>query len=101
MDSRETPNRGPDADRKPALPSRHSLIQVPIRFAGRLVLMATLALLGNQVYADCLIGLLTLSAAVSVFIAELRSEPVFASELTHWDEAAGYGIAISIISLAQ
>ena len=81
---------------KTDVPAGASLIQVPVRFALRLALLATAALLGQQTYADCLI----LSAAFCVGVAELRREPLFSPELTHWDEAAGYGIALALVSLA-
>ena len=85
---------------KTDVPAGASLIQVPVRYALRLALLATAALLGQQTYADCLTGLLILSAAFCVGVAELRREPLFSPELTHWDEAAGYGIALALVSLA-
>lgn len=87
-------------DAKTDVPASASRIQVPVRFALRLALLATAALLGQQAYADCLTGLLILSAAFCVGVAELRREPLFSPELTHWDEAAGYGLALALVSLA-
>lgn len=86
-------------DTKPNVPARFSLIQVPVRFVLRLALLATAALLGQQSYAECLAGLLILSAAFCVGIAELRREPLFSDNLTHWDEAAGYGMALALVAL--
>ncbi len=96
----DTSDRKHKSDATPDLPVRLSLIQVPVRFVMRLALLAAIALLGQQAYSDCLVGLLMLSAALCVGIAELRRETIFSHDLTHWDEAAGYGIVLALVSLA-
>ena len=94
-------NISPDAASKslasPAAPG----MRVPMRFAVRLAALTAIALLGYPAFASWLNGLLLLSAAFCVCIAELRREPLFAHEFTHWDEAAAYGILIGLVSFLR
>jgi hypothetical protein len=92
-------NISPDAASKSLASPAASGMRVAMRFAARLAALTAIALLGYPAFANWLNGLLLLSAAFCVCIAELRREPLFADEFTHWDEAAAYGVVIGLVSL--
>lgn len=75
--------------------------RIPARFAIRVGALTAVALLGYPVFATWINGLLLLAVAVCLCAAELRREALFASEFTHWDEAAAYALLIGVVSLLQ
>lgn len=76
----------------PNLPDGIRSVQVAIRFALRMVVLSVFATLGNGGFSKTFAVLLWMSAVFSVLAAAIRREPLLDSALTHWDEAAGYGI---------
>jgi hypothetical protein len=65
--------------------------QVVVRFALRLALMGTVAV-GHGGYAGTLAGFLLVSGVCCAAVGAARREAVFGPVLTHWDEAAVYGL---------
>jgi hypothetical protein len=76
---------------KPANRRQLSSSQVVVRFALRLALLSTFAV-GHEGYAGTLAGFLLLSAVCCAAVGAARREAVFGPVLTHWDEAAVYGL---------
>jgi hypothetical protein len=76
---------------KPANRRELSSSQVVVRFALRLALLSTFAV-GHAGYAGTLAGFLLLSAVCCAAVGAARREAVFGPVLTHWDEAAVYGL---------
>jgi hypothetical protein len=70
-----------------------------LRLAVRVAALTAIALLAYPAFATWLNALLILAAAFCVCVAEFRRESLFASEFTHWDEAAAYGLLIGVVSL--
>jgi hypothetical protein len=74
---------------------------VPLRLAVRIAALTAIALLAYPTFASWLQALLLLAAAICVCVAEIRREQLFASEFTHWDEAAAYGLLIGVVTLLK
>jgi Zn-dependent protease len=66
--------------------------QTAFRFMLRIVILCVFATLGGIGFARSFVALLWMSAIMSVVIGIVRRERVFDSALTHWDEAASYGL---------
>jgi hypothetical protein len=66
--------------------------QVIVRFALRMVILCAFATLGSLGFAGSFKVLLWMSAIVSVAAGIMRREAILDSALTHWDEAAAYGL---------
>jgi hypothetical protein len=66
--------------------------QVVVRFSLRLIILCTFASLGKQGFAPALRGLLILAVVFCAFVAAARREALLGPSLTHWDEAAVYGL---------
>jgi hypothetical protein len=96
------PRAKPDSDPSAAKQQKFVPIwskTVPLRLAVRVAALAAIALLAYPAFASWLNALLLLAAAFCVCVAELRRESLFASEFTHWDEAAAYGLLIGVVAL--
>jgi hypothetical protein len=76
---------------KPANRRQLGSSQVVVRFALRLALLSTFAV-DHEGYARTLAGFLLLSAVCCAAVGAARREAVFGPVLTHWDEAAVYGL---------
>ena len=72
--------------------------QVLTRFALRLVMLAVFATLGLQGFAKTLESLLVLAACYCVVVGGIRREAPLGPLLTHYDEAAAYGLGIILAS---
>lgn len=96
--ARSKPNSKPDEPQRFAPPWAK---QIPLRFAVRVAALTTFALLGYPAFATWLSGLLVLAAGACLLVAEVRRESLFASEFTHWDEAAAYGLLIGVVWLLK
>jgi hypothetical protein len=68
------------------------LAHVVIRFSLRLIILGTFASLGKQGFAPALRGFLILAVVFCAFVAVARREALLGPSLTHWDEAAVYGL---------
>ena len=66
--------------------------QVAVRLILRIVILCAFATQGNIGFAGSLTALSWMSAILSVTIGIMRRESIFNSALTHWDEAAAYGL---------
>ena len=66
--------------------------QVVVRFSLRLIILCTFASLGKQGFAPALRGFLILAVVFCAFVAAARREALLGPSLTHWDEAAVYGL---------
>jgi hypothetical protein len=66
--------------------------QVIVRFALRMVILCVFATLGGIGFARSFNALLWMSAAVCVAVGLMRRESILDPALTHWDEAAAYGL---------
>ena len=72
--------------------------QVAIRFALRMGILCVFATLGSVGFARGLVALLWMSAIMGVTVGIMRRERVFDAALTHWDEAAVYGLLCCLAS---
>jgi energy-converting hydrogenase Eha subunit H len=72
--------------------------QVIVRFALRMVILCVFATLGSVGFARSFNVLLWMSATVSVAVGIMRRESIVDSALTHWDEAAAYGLLCCLAS---
>jgi hypothetical protein len=75
--------------------------QVIVRFGLRMIILCVFATLGSTSFAGSFHVLLLMSAAVSVAVGIMRREPIVDSTLTHWDEAAAYGLLCCLAALVQ
>ena len=72
--------------------------QVAIRFTLRMGILCVFATLGSVGFARSIVALLWMSAIMCVTVGIMRRERVFDSALTHWDEAAVYGLLCCLAS---
>lgn len=66
--------------------------QVIVRFALRMIILCVFATLGSVGFARSFDVLLWMSAMVSIAVGIMRRESILDPALTHWDEAAAYGL---------
>ena len=70
------------------------------RFFLRLAVLCVFAALSSQGFSKALTSLLTLSMAFCLCIAAIRREQPFGPTLTHFDEAAAYGVIVGLATWA-
>jgi hypothetical protein len=75
-------------------------VQVIGRFCVRVIVLCVFATLGDVSFNKSLAALLTLSIAFCVVGGVFRRETPFDTALTHWDEAAVYGLLYGLVSTA-
>jgi hypothetical protein len=68
------------------------------RFCSRIIVICMFAALGGTGFGKSLAALLMLSAAFCVVGGVFRRETPFDTALTHWDEAAVYGLLYGLVS---
>lgn len=73
-------------------------IQVIGRFCLRMIVLCVFAALGGNGFGRTLAALLLLSTILCVVAATFRRETPFDRCLTHWDEAAMYGLVYGLLS---
>jgi hypothetical protein len=73
-------------------------IRVLVRCGLRLIILTIFSTLGDQGLAPTLKGLLTFAVLYCVCHAAVKREALFGSVLTRWDEAAVYGLLISLVA---
>jgi Zn-dependent protease len=73
--------------------------QTAFRFVLRIVILCVFATLGGIGFARGLVALSWMSSIMCVVVGIVRRERVFDSALTHWDEAAAYGLLCSLVSV--
>ena len=71
-------------------------VQVAVRFVLRILILVSFAALGNPDFGRSFAALLALSVALCVVTGLMRHESPFARTLTHWDEAAAYGLLYAL-----
>jgi hypothetical protein len=71
-------------------------VQVAARFVLRILILVTFAAFGNPDFGRSFAALLLLSVALCVVTGLMRHESLFARTLTHWDEAAAYGLLYAL-----
>ncbi len=71
-------------------------VQVAARFALRILILVSFAAFGNPAFGRSFAALLLLSVVLCVVTAIVRHESLFAGTLTHWDEAAAYGLLYTL-----
>jgi hypothetical protein len=76
----------------PGIPAQLVSAQVLARFVMRMIILALFATVGRQGFSQTLQGLLTLAALYCCLAATFRRETLFSDTLTHFDEAAAYGV---------
>jgi len=67
-----------------------------MRFALRIVILAMFATTGHQGFSHTLQALLTVAVLYCCLAATFRREALFADTLTHFDEAAAYGVIAGV-----
>ena len=72
-------------------------VQVIGRFCLRMVVLCVFAAIGGAGFGRSLAALLLLSAILSVVAGAFRRETLFDAALTHWDEAAVYGLLYGLV----
>jgi hypothetical protein len=73
-------------------------VQVIGRFCSRIIVICMFAALGSSGFGKSLAALLMLSAAFCVAGGVFRRETPFGTALTHWDEAAVYGLLYGLVA---
>jgi Zn-dependent protease len=73
--------------------------QTAFRFVLRIVILCVFATLGGIGFARGFVALSWMSSIMCVVVGIVRRERVFDSALTHWDEAAAYGLLCSLVSV--
>jgi hypothetical protein len=73
-------------------------VHVIARFFLRMIVLCAFAALGGNGFGRTLAALLLLSTIFCVVTGALRREKPFTPVLTHWDEAATYGLLYGLIS---
>jgi hypothetical protein len=73
-------------------------VQVIGRFCARIIVICMFAALGGAGFGKSLAALLMLSAAFCVVGGVFRRETPFGTALTHWDEAAVYGLLYGLVA---
>ena len=68
------------------------------RFVIRIVILVAFATLGGSGVARSLVALLGMSALMCAGAGILRRESMLDSALSHWDEAAAYGLLCCLAS---
>jgi len=79
------------------LPRLWSSAQVAGRFVGRLTFFAAFAVLTRHGFDRVMVCALVLMLVYCAIAAFVRRESVSAPALTHWDEAAGYGLIYALL----
>jgi len=74
--------------------------RVLARFLLRMLILAGCASLGRQGFGATIEQLFILATCYCVFIGGIRRETPLGPVLTHYDEAAAYGMAASLAALA-
>ena len=77
---------------RPSVPSQLTSLQVLFRFSFRFAVLSLFANLGTQGFGATFSMLLAMSAIFCAIIGAMRNETIFGPVLTHWDEAALYGV---------
>jgi hypothetical protein len=75
-------------------------VQVIGRFCLRMIVLCVFAALGGVGFSRSLAALLMLSVTFCVVGGVFRRETPFDTALTHWDEAAMYGLLYGLVSTA-
>jgi hypothetical protein len=76
----------------PDIPHHASSFQVLVRFLLRFVIVYGFAGMSRQGFGQALASLLVLTSVFCAILGATRREPLFGPALTHWDEAAGFGV---------
>jgi hypothetical protein len=84
----------------PTVPHELVSARVLARFLARILILAVFASLGRQGFGTTIEQLLVLATCYCVFIGGIRREAPFGPVLTHYDEAAAYGMAAIVAALA-
>jgi hypothetical protein len=71
-------------------------VQVAARFVLRILILVSFAAFGNGDSGRSFAALLLLSVALCVVTGLARHESLFDCTLTHWDEAAAYGLLYAL-----
>jgi len=74
-------------------------LRVVLRFSLRIAILIFFALAGRQGFAATLEGLAGLATFYCVIAATFRREAIFGLTLTHFDEAAAYGVIAGLARL--
>ena len=73
--------------------------QVIVRFALRMIIICTFAVIAGADVTKNLATLLLLSTGLCVIGGLVRREKLFDVSLTYWDEAAVYGLLFGVTSI--
>lgn len=84
----------------PTIPHELVSARVLARFLLRILILAVFATLGRDGFGKTIEHLLILAACYCVFIGGIRREAPLGPVLTHYDEAATYGMAAILAALA-
>ncbi len=80
------------------LPESLKSIQVVVRFMLRLAILLAFAWLGASSFAQNMVALALMSAALCAVYAVVQGELPFRADLNHWDEMTAY---VALCSLAS
>ena len=80
----------------PSIPREVASMQVLGRFVLRIIILVLFATMGQQGFAHTLQALLMMAVLYCCIAAAFRRETPLASTLTHFDEAAAYGVIAGI-----
>lgn len=84
----------------PTIPHKLVSARVLARFLLRTLILAVLATLGREGFGKTIEQLLILAACYCVVIGGFRREAPLGPALTHYDEAAAYGMAAILAASA-
>jgi len=71
--------------------------RVMTRFAVRVALLATFAAFGSVGFGRSLVALLWMSIILCSLAGLVRREPLFGTDLNHWDEGVAFGALFALI----
>jgi hypothetical protein len=93
---RETRMSSEDWKASAATPGRVQSVRVVVRFLLRMAVLGVFALAGQSGFMTTMESLLMMATLYCSLVAGLRQEEPLGSELTHFDEAAGYGLLLCV-----
>ncbi|MBN9041483.1 MAG: hypothetical protein BGP05_02560 [Rhizobiales bacterium 62-47] len=75
--------------------------RILVRFAARILLLAGFAAFSSVGFGRALAALLWMAIILCAVVGILRREPLFGSELNHWDERVAFGALFARVRLVN
>jgi len=79
------------------MPLKLGSARVLVRFAARILLLCGFAAFSSVGFGRALAALLWMAIILCAVVGLLRREPLFGSELNHWDEGVAFGALFALV----